>query len=149
MYLISLRNLRALALAMVIMTGGQLYAEEAGVVKAEMEEFSAESSKLRTEHIQKMREIHVKHINELYDKKIAHNDEINSLMMKMVPGDKEANKSLREQIKSKREAFRESEKSFRKDFQQNVLKEQNKEFRGSMKERHQNMKEKKHKAPKN
>jgi hypothetical protein len=47
---------------------------------------------------------------------------------------------------SKREAYKVSEKSFRKDFQENVLKEQNKEFRGFMKERHQNMKEKKHKS---
>ncbi len=149
MGLILIRKIGFIALALISLSGmaPKLMAADDSSggdaeLQAEMSQFSAESAKLRTDHIQQMRELHVKHINEMYDRKLAHNKEISALMMQMKPGDKEANKSLREQIKAKRLAFKEEEKKFREDFKVNVLKEKNKEFRGSMKKRHKNMKEK-------
>jgi hypothetical protein len=104
----------------------------------EVNKFADESSKMRGDHIQQMRELHLKHVDEMYDRKLTHNNEITLLSKQMKPGDKEANKKIKEQIKEKKKAFHEEEKKFREDFKDNVLKKKNKEFREG---RHSRMKE--------
>lgn len=108
----------------------------------EMTKFADESSKMRETHIQQMRELHVKHVNEMYDRKLAHNKEMTLLWKQMKPGDKKANKALREQIKDKHKGFEKEDEDFRDDFKENVLKKKNKEFREIMKNRMKEMKDK-------
>jgi hypothetical protein len=109
-------------------------------VKEEMSRFSDENAKMREGHIGKMREVHVKHVNDIYDRKLQHHKDIDELRKQMKVGDKEGNKALKKQIHDKRDAFEEAEKKLHKDFKENVLKDQNKAFRGSMKERYKSMK---------
>ena len=149
MGLISLKTLKNTALGLSLLLGtGLSYVHAEGKddtqIKEEMGKFSEENAKMREEHIQKMREVHLKHINDMYDRKLAHSKEMGELWKQLKPGDKEANKALKEQIKEKRAAFHESEKKIRKDFMENVLKAKNKEFQGSMKGRHKGMKKKHH-----
>lgn len=108
----------------------------------EMTKFADESSKMRETHIQQMRELHLKHVNEMYDRKLAHNKEMTLLWKQMKPGDKKANKALKEQIKDKHKAFDKEDEDFRDDFKENVLKKKNKEFREIMHSRMKEMKEK-------
>jgi hypothetical protein len=108
----------------------------------EVSKYADQCSKKRDDHIQAMRELHVKHINELYDRKAAHNKEMTAMWKQMKPGDNEGNKALRDQMKEKHEAFEKEEEKFREDFKENVLKKKNKEFRESMENREKEMKEK-------
>ncbi len=142
--LISLKTIRNLALAVCLVTGAQALAEsdESGVeITKEVSKYSEESAKLREEHIQELRKIHVDFVNELYDRKLAHYKEMAELWRsKAKPGDKDGLKSLRQEIKSKNEAFKEAEKKFKKDFHENTLKKKEGEFRKAGKERLKEMK---------
>jgi hypothetical protein len=108
----------------------------------EVNKFADENSKMRETHIQQMREIHVKHVNDMYDRKLAQNAEMTLMWKQMKPGDKKANKELKSQIKDKHKAFEKSEENIRDDFKENVLKKKNKEFREIMHDRMKEMKEK-------
>jgi len=108
----------------------------------EMNKFADESSKMREDHIKQMREVHLKHINEMYDRKLAHNAEMTLLWRQMKPGDKKANKELKEQIKDKKKAFQKEDEKFREEFKDTVLKKRHKEFREIMHSRMKEMKDK-------
>jgi hypothetical protein len=108
----------------------------------EVNKFADENSKMRETHIQQMREIHVKHVNDMYDRKLAQNAEMTLMWKQMKPGDKKGNKELKSQIKDKHKAFEKSEENIRDDFKENVLKKKNKEFREIMHDRMKEMKEK-------
>ena len=140
-----LSTIRNATLGLSLLIGaGQVLAETAtqndGEIKQEMTKFSEENEKMREDHIQQMRDLHVKHINELYDKKLANNKEMGILWRQLKPGDKEANKALRGQIKEKQKAFKKEIESFRSDFQEKILKSKNKGFHHSMKDRIKEMK---------
>lgn len=144
-----LNTIKNTALGLCLVIGSaQTYASEEskddGKIKEEMTKFSEDNEKMRENHIQEMRDLHVKHINEIYDKKLANNKEMGVLWRQLKPGDKEANKALRKQIKEKREAFHDEMEKFRKDFKTNVLEARRKEFHDSMGDRIKGMK-KKHK----
>lgn len=142
----SIRN-TALGLSLIIGSAQSFAADETkddGKIREEMLKFSEETEKMREAHIQEMRDLHVKHINEMYDRKLANNKEMGVLWRQLKPGDKEANKALRKQIKDKQGVFHDEMEKFRKDFKSNVLEAKNKAFRESMKERMKGMK-KKHK----
>lgn len=106
----------------------------------EVTKFADENARLRDEHIQQMRELHLKHVNEMYDRKLAHSKEITIMWKQIKPGDKEANKALKNQIEEKWKAFEKEDEQLRKDFKENVLKKKNAEFRESMKGRHKELK---------
>jgi hypothetical protein len=127
----------------LIMAGNVALAESPKNDAQTMEEitkFSEENSKMREDHIQQMRELHLKHVNEMYDRKLAHHKEMAAMWKQMKPGDKEGNKALRDQIEQKHKAFEKEDEQFRDDFRKNVLKKKNKEFREGMKGRHKEMK---------
>lgn len=104
--------------------------------------FSEENSALRREHILKQKEVHLKHINDLYDLKLKHQAELDELKKQLKPEDKEGNKALRKQYKEKREVFKKAEKDFQEAFKVNVMKSMNKEYHQSMKQRRKSMKTK-------
>ena len=139
-------SLNAIKNAMLVFSflfvGAGAYAEAKNDAQTieEVTKFSDESSKIREDHIQSMRELHLKHVNELYDRKLSHNKEMTALWKQLKPGDKAANKALREQIKDKHKAFEKEDEDFKKEFKENVLKKKNTEFRESMKKRQQEMK---------
>ena len=137
-------SLKVLSLCL-LMTSTFAYAEgpknDAETIE-EVARFSEESTKVREAHIQEMRELNLKHINELYDRKLAQNKELSELWKQAKPGDKEGNKAIREQIKEKHKAFKKENKQFRDDFMKNVLKKKQHEFHDGMKGRHQKMKSK-------
>ncbi|MBC7712764.1 MAG: hypothetical protein H7177_05470 [Rhizobacter sp.] len=89
-----------------------------------------------------MRELYVKQINDVYDKKLANNKEISELWKTLRPGDKAGRAVILEQVKIKQEAFNKAEDRDAEDFKENVLKKKNKEFRDSMDERFKNLKNK-------
>jgi hypothetical protein len=113
---------------------------EDGKIQEEMNKFCVENAKLREEHIQSLREAHLKHINEYYDKKLELNKEISELWKTLKPGDKTSKQVILEQIKIKQEAFNKAEDKDREDFKENILKKKNKEFRDSMDERFKKLK---------
>lgn len=140
---ISLKTMRNLVLGLSLLIGSAVaFAADDTQIQAEMTKFADESAKLREDHIEQMRALHVKHVNEMYDKKQANNKEMGALWRQLKPGDKKANKALREQIKDKQEAFKKEEEDFRKEFKENVLKKKNKEFQETMKGRLKEMKRK-------
>lgn len=140
---ISLKAMRniVLGLSLVLGSGFALAADDTQI-QVEMTKFADDCAKMREDHIEQMRALHVKHINDVYDRKLANNKEMDALWRQLRPGDKKANKALREQIKDKQEVFKKEEENLRKDFKENVLKKKNKEFQQAMKER---LKEKKKK----
>ena len=107
----------------------------------EMSNYAEQSSKMREDHIKEMRDVHVKHINEMYEKKLANNAEMTLLWKQVKPGDKKANKELKNQIKEKKKSFHKELKQFREDFKDNVLKKKNKEFQEIMKTRNKEKKD--------
>lgn len=140
-----LKNGRSIVLGLGLLLGAtQVFAENTSKddvqVKEEMAKFSDENMKMREEHIEAMRVLHLKHVNEMYDKKLAHSREVGALWKQIKPGDKKGNQALKKQIEEKQEAFKKEEEQFRKDFKENVLKVKNQEFRTLMKERHKGMK---------
>lgn len=137
---ISLGVLRNTALTLVLVMGSAMSYGADEQVKEDMAKFAKECSKSREDHIQEMRELHVKHINEVYDRKLANVRELEDLYKQLKPNDKAHNKALREQIKEKQEAFNKEEEKTRKEFKENVLKKKNKEFQESMKARMKDMK---------
>ena len=142
-----LKGTRNIALALGLLIGAtQAFAENTAKddtqTKAEVAKFADESAKLREDHIQSMRELHLKHVNDMYDMKLAHSREVDSLWKQIKPGDKEGNKAIRKQAKEKQETFKIVEEKFRKDFKENILKKKSQEFREAMKERHKEMKKK-------
>ncbi len=140
---ISLRAMRNIVLGLSLLMGSAaVFSADDGQIQAEVSRFADENAKLREDHIQAMRELHVKHINEMYDRKMANVKELNALWRQLKPGDRKANKDLREQIKDKQEAFKKEEEKFRKEFKENVLKKKNEEFHDSMKARLKDMKKK-------
>lgn len=136
---------RNVVLTLSVIVGAQAFAEapknDAQTIE-EMNKFADENSKMKDTHIQEMREIHVKHINDMYDRKLAQNKEVALMWKQMKPGDKKANKELKSQIKDKYKAFKKSEEKIRDDFKENVLKKKNNEFRDIMHTRLKEMKEK-------
>lgn len=136
---------RNTVLALSLLVGTVAFAEspknDAQTIE-EMNKFADENSKMREAHIQQMRELHLKHVNEMYDRKLSHNKEMTLLWKQMKPGDKEANKVLKEMIKSKHKSFDKEDEEFRKEFKENVLKKKNKEFREIMHSRKKEMKDK-------
>lgn len=143
--LISLKNIRNIALALCLITGfSQAYAESdtGDDVTKELSKYSEESAKSREDHIQELRKLHLNYVNELYDKKLAHYKEMAEIWKRAKSGDKAGLKSVREEIKAKNKAFKESEKNFRKEFRENVLRKKEKEFRHSGKERMKGMRKK-------
>lgn len=136
---------RYAVLTMSILLGTQAFAEaqknDAQTIE-EMNKFADESSKMREAHIQQMREIHVKHVNDMYDRKLAQNTEMTLMWKQMKPGDKKANKELKSQIKDKHKSFEKEEEKIRDDFKENVLKKKSKEFREIMHARMKELKEK-------
>lgn len=136
---------RYAVLTISIFLGAQAFAEapknDAQTIE-EMNKFADENSKMRETHIQQMREIHVKHVNDMYDRKLAQNAEMTLMWKQMKPGDKKANKELKSQIKEKHKSFEKDEEKIREDFKENVLKIKNKEFREIMHARMKELKEK-------
>lgn len=136
---------RNVVLTLSVIVGAQAFAEapknDAQTIE-EMNKFADENSKMKDTHIQEMRETHVKHINDMYDRKLAQNKEVALMWKQMKPGDKKANKELKSQIKDKYKAFKKSEEKIRDDFKENVLKKKNNEFRDIMHTRLKEMKEK-------
>lgn len=145
MTLLSIKTLRNTVLSLCVALGPTLsFAASTektdNEVKEEVSKFSDENSKIREEHISTMRDLHVKHVNEMYDRKIKQHREIDELRKQMKVGDKEGNKAIKKQIEAKREAFKAEQKKFQEDFKENVLNQKNKEFRGHMKTRYKEMK---------
>ncbi len=141
-----LRN-TAFGLSLLIGTAHVARAADAsadGKVQEEMTKFAEECEKLREDHVQEMRALHVKHINEMYDKKLANIKDMGVLWRQIKPGDKEGNKAIRKQIKERQKAFHDEIEKFRDDFKDNVLKAKHKAFQASMNERIKEM-QKKHK----
>jgi len=140
-----LRVTRNAVLTLSIIMGAQAFAEapknDAQTIE-EMNKFADETYKMKETHIQQMREIHVKHINDMYDRKLAQNKEMSLMWKQMKPGDKKANKELKSQIKEKHKAFDKEEEKIRDDFKENVLKKRHKEFREIMHARMKEMKDK-------
>ena len=143
--LISLKNIRSIALALTLITGfSQAYADsdmEENVTNV-LSKYSEESAKSREDHLQELRKLHLNYVNELYDKKLAHYKEMAEIWKNAKSGDKAGLKSVREEIKAKNKAFKESEKNFRKEFRENVLGKKEKEFRHGNKERMKGMRKK-------
>lgn len=142
-----LGTLRSTALGFCLLIGpvqtfGATDKSADGKIQQEMTKFCEDNAKLREDHIQSMRELHLKHVNDLYDRKLVNNKEISELWKSLKPGDKAGQTAIREQIKAKQEAYNKEEENFRKDFKENVLKKKNKEFRDSMDERFKNLKSK-------
>ena len=108
----------------------------------EMNKFADESSKMREDHIKEMRELHLKHINEMYDRKLSHNSEMTLLWKQMKPGDKKANKELKNLIHDKKKSFKKEDHKIKDDFKENILKKKNKEFHNIMQDRMKEMKAK-------
>lgn len=140
-----MKNLLGIMLTLAIGFGTAAYAEapktDAQTVE-EINKFADENSKMREDHIKQMRELHVKHVNDMYDRKLAHNTEMTLLWKQMKPGDKKANKAVKEQIKDKKKAFEKEEEATREKFHDEVLKKKNKEFREIMHARMKEMKDK-------
>lgn len=137
--------IKTLLILSFTLVSGAIYAEDTindAQTLEEVAKFSDENSKMREDHIQQMRELHLKHVNEMYDRKLAHNKELTSMWKQLRPGDKKANKELRDLIHAKKEAFEKEDEEFKKEFKENVLKKKNKEFRHSMKGRMHEMKKK-------
>lgn len=143
-----LNTLRNVTLgAALLLTSSYAFAEaktEDAQIQEEMSSFGKQCMKKREDHIQELRELHLKHVNELYDRKLAQAREIGEMWNQIKPGDKEGNKALKKQIKEKQEAFRKEEEKNRLNFRENVLKAKNKEFRETMNKEIKEMK-KKHK----
>ena len=137
-------SLKALGLCLVLATNFA-YAESSkndSQTKEEVAKFCDESNKMREDHIQQMRELHVKHINDMYDRKLTQSREMAEMWKQIKPGDKAANKALREKIEEKHKAYEKEDQQSRKDFKENILKKKNSEFRDFMKARQKEMKSK-------
>jgi hypothetical protein len=104
--------------------------------KAHMEE----TSKLRRENAKKIYELRLQGIKEGYEAQLKFFDEMDALAAQMKPGDKENNKKIREQMKSKRKAFKEESKQRRKDFRENKIKPLKSQFKEQRKARKQQYK---------
>lgn len=141
-----LRTMRNTALGLSLVFGASAYATDAAKNDAqtieEITKFADENSKMREDHIKVMRELHLKHINDMYDRKLERNKEMTALWKQMKPGDKKGNKALREQIKDKKKSYEKEDEKFKDDFKDEVLKKKNKEFHELMKTRMKEMKEK-------
>lgn len=139
--LLSLTRNTVLALSLLLGTAALAEAPKTDAQTIEdLSKFTDENSKMREDHIQQMREIHLKHVNEMYDRKLAHNKEMAILWKQMKPGDKDANKALKSQIKDKHKSFEKEDEEFRHEFKKNVLKKKHKEFREIMHTRMKEMK---------
>ena len=136
-------TIRSILFTLSLLFGAQVYAEAPkNDVQAveEINKFADESSKMREEHIKEMREEHLKHINEMYDRKLSHNSEMTLLWKQMKPGDKKANKELKNQIYDKKKSFKKDDEKFRANFKDNILKKKRKEFHEIMRDRMKEMK---------
>lgn len=139
-----LRN-TALALTLIMISAQSFAADESKddeTIQEEMSKFSVENEKLRIDHYQEIRDLEIKHINEYYDKKTAFLKESAVMWRQLKPGDKDAQKALRQDIRKRQKAFREEMNKFNKDFKKDVLDAKKKEFRTSMKDRIKGMKNK-------
>lgn len=127
-------------------TSAQLFAQSSeqndAQIMEELAKFTEESEKMRETHILKMKEDHLKYINELYDKKLAHAKEMNALWKQLKPNDKKGNQAIHDQMKDHRKTFKKSIEKFQDEFQDNVLKARHKEFRKTMHKRDKELKEK-------
>jgi hypothetical protein len=81
-----------------------------------------ENSKIRRDNAKKIYDLRLEGLKEGYEAQIKFFDEMDALASKMVPGDKENNKKIRQEMKAKRKAFKEESKARRKDFKENKIK---------------------------
>ena len=127
-------------------TSAEVFAEAApqndAQVMEELAKFTDESEKMREAHTLKMKEDHLKYINDLYDMKLAHGKEMNALWKQLKPNDKKGNEAILDQMKDKRKAFKKAEEKFKDEFHDNVLKARHKEFRKTMHKRDKELREK-------
>lgn len=81
-----------------------------------------ENSQIRRDNAKVIYDLRVQGLKEGYDAQMSFFDEMDSLAAKMVPGDKENNKKIRQEMKAKRKAFKEESKARRKSFREDKIK---------------------------
>ena len=89
---------------------------------ADYSEQRKENSKIRRETAKKIYDLRLEGLKEGYNAQLSFFDEMDSLSSKMVPGDKENNKKIKEQMKAKRKTFKEESKTRRKSFKEDKIK---------------------------
>lgn len=131
-----------LGLSLMLTAGQAMASQDDAQVMEELAKFTDESEKMRENFILKMKEDHLKFVNDLYDMRLAHAKEMSLLWKQLKPNNKEGNADIRDQIHDKRKAFKKAEEKFKDEFHDNILKKKNKEFRETMKKREKELKEK-------
>lgn len=124
-----------LSLSLLALPGASYALEE-----KEIGRYTLESSQLRRDQTLKLKEAHLKHINELYEMKLKHLAEIDELIKELKAGDKDQNKAVLKRIKERRKDQRAKEKEFRQTFREDVLKPMTSEFKQSHKQRQKRLK---------
>lgn len=136
----SLKMKLFLVVSSVMVLGLNAYAQEnttettGNKNKETIEKYLEETTKLREEHNREMRELHLKYINTLYDKKSEFNTEMKELWAKENPTDLKAINGMKKKIKGAHRSARKAEEKRQDEFE-NLLKDKNKEFRKLMRDK--------------
>lgn len=127
---LSLSTIKNMVFGLSLALGmAQAYGEEQkSQVAEEVAKFTDENAKRREEHIQALREEHLKFINAYYDMKLAHSKEMTALWKEAKPTDEASLKALTKKLKEKHREFKRELEKFQDHFQEYVLEAKNKEF---------------------
>lgn len=122
----TLKNM-ALALSLLVGSaniphafGDEADSESEVKVKDTILKYSKENEKAREKQLLEMRDLRIKHLNDLYAKKIANNKSISAMWRGLKPGEKEANIALRAKIKLAQQNFHKEEEKLKNKFEKIV-----------------------------